>query len=764
MTETQAARFFLLNGPTGWRTGEGSGAESGLSAGQSGIQLLTDPAGPLSLGWPDGSLGGLLLPRGMALDGLGRLYLLEPAPPYRLLRYDPEEHVFRPVPGMGDNPPDDPRRFNTPYNLGIESGRLFIADVGSRRVLVFDQLHLTLLHELKVNQQGKIWRPLDVVAREGFAWILDASDNVVYRFESSSGQLKRLNLSRQSSARWRRIAVDRTGRLYLLRRASVDEQPRRSICDPPIPPKKAPAVLDVYDEEGRFVRTVGEPGEVRDQFEPPALRLYYSRSHINGEIDPARGFFCLPESLDRACRQELPGETPLPEAPLQLCTDPSAPGRFFDRCSEPTQMEFSELVDPPVYRTSGTWIGGPLDSRIVQCQWHRVELDLPALPPDCRIVVSTYTSSSDFSRPFPASPLWQKGYEFTGTMQPHVGSGETGGTQQNIIPTDFLVQSREGQYLWVKVELFGTGFATPVLHALRIDYPRQSYLEYLPAIYTADPESRWFLERFLSIFQTEWDGIENTLATLERYFDAAAVPAGDFLNTLAAWLGLPLEGEWSAEKSRNLLLSVREVYPRRGTLAGLRVYLQAYLQNMTDWLPAEQGDFPVLVEGFRQRQHLLLRHPSQSGKGQARRLWSPDVTGRLQLGVTSQLGHAKVISTGDPNRDLFHEYAHRFSIHVPAMWVRTAKDEAMLRRAVEREKPAHTVYELKLVEARFRIGTQSTIGLDTILGCYPVIRLTCLDRENQLAPSRQRSPILGYDTVLSRSSAQRPQPGQQLIL
>src|SRR5215207_5499263 len=205
MTETQAARFFLLNGPTGWRTGEGSSAESGLSAGPSGIQLLTDPAGPLSLGWPDGSLGGLLLPRGMALDGSGRLYLLEPAPPYRLLRYDPEEHVFQPVPGLGDNPPDDPRRFTTPYNLGIEGSRVFIADVGSRRVLVFDQLHLTLLHELKVYQQGKTWHPLDVATREGFAWILDAGDNAVYRFESRSGQLKRLNLSRQSSARWRRI-------------------------------------------------------------------------------------------------------------------------------------------------------------------------------------------------------------------------------------------------------------------------------------------------------------------------------------------------------------------------------------------------------------------------------------------------------------------------------------------------------------------------------------------------------------------------------
>ena len=89
------------------------------------------------------------------------------------------------------------------------------------------------------------------------------------------------------------------------------------------------------------------------------------------------------------------------------------------------------------------------------------------------------------------------------------------------------------------------------------------------------------------------------------------------------------------------------------------------------------------------------------------------------------------------------------------MWVKTAGAERMLRRAINSEKPAHTAYDLVLVEPRFQIGRQSTIGYDTIIGVYPVTRLAPTSEEAMpddecLAPSRvPRTPRLGYDTVLT---------------
>jgi hypothetical protein len=128
-------------------------------------------------------------------------------------------------------------------------------------------------------------------------------------------------------------------------------------------------------------------------------------------------------------------------------------------------------------------------------------------------------------------------------------------------------------------------------------------------------------------------------------------------------------------------------------------------------------------------------------------LWSADVVGRLQLDTHAQEGLARLVSTGDPERDLFHEYAHRFRVFVPAAWVRTADDERMLRRAIDAAKPAHTQYDLYLVEPRFRVGVQSTVGIDTLVGGHPPARLACSREGPPSRPPRQR---LGYDTVLAR--------------
>jgi hypothetical protein len=60
-----------------------------------------------------------------------------------------------------------------------------------------------------------------------------------------------------------------------------------------------------------------------------------------------------------------------------------------------------------------------------------------------------------------------------------------------------------------------------------------------------------------------------------------------------------------------------------------------------------------------------------------------------------------------------------------------------------------------LVEPRFRVGLQSTVGLDTIIGDYPVARLACRHDTNA-PPSRAPRHRLGYDTILSAPPATGP--------
>jgi phage tail-like protein len=314
------------------------------------------------------------------------------------------------------------------------------------------------------------------------------------------------------------------------------------------------------------------------------------------------------------------------------------------------------------------------------------------------------------------------------------------------------VQSGLGRYLSLRITLSGDGFSTPAIESAKVHYPRESYLQYLPATYSADDEMRIFLERFLAVFQTEWDKVDRDIDEIERLFDPDAVPEGALLEHLASqWLALPLEGDWDGTQKRRLLSAVPKIYPHRGQLQGLRDFIAVYLANLSglETKDVRQLQFPVIVEGFREREFLFgTSGESARLDGDGAPLWSASVKRRLQLGVYSTEGEAELVSVGDPERDVFTEYAHRFRVYVPAAWVRTEADERMIRRALDAEKPAHTQYDLCLIEPRFRLGAQSTIGLDTVIGAAPSLRLGCASCSSD-APSLPPAGRLGYDTVLS---------------
>jgi phage tail-like protein len=447
---------------------------------------------------------------------------------------------------------------------------------------------------------------------------------------------------------------------------------------------------------------------------------------------------------------------------------------IFDREGNRVHPDLAEPLGSRLYLSSGTWLSGALDSHIPRCQWHRIELEIADLPPGTQVEISTYTDKDKCEPEKIQAHLWDTRYIVTGQMQPPPGSllnpneppvsGKEGRAGKQSRPDvsvqadnlhEFLVQSREGQYLWLKLTLSGDGYATPAVGSIRVHYPRESYMNYLPAVYSADDESRSFLERFLSIFQTTWEDLERKIEDIAGYFDPAAVPAGKFLAYLADWLALPLEGVWNEEQKQRLLVEAPRIYPRRGTIDGLQSYLRVYLENITGQALGEQDGFPLIIEGFRERQHLMISIEGMAELGHGAPLWSPGVVGRLQLGVFAREGEVHLVSTGDPERDLFHEYAHRFRVFVPSSWVRTATAEDMVRRALDAEKPAHTQYDLCLVEPRFRVGLQSTVGLDTIIGAYPVARLACL-HDTEAPPSRLPHHRLGYDTILASRPTEEP--------
>ena len=410
-------------------------------------------------------------------------------------------------------------------------------------------------------------------------------------------------------------------------------------------------------------------------------------------------------------------EAMAPDAPLS-----STSGLVFDRQGTPVKaVDPSEPSGQPLYQTSGEWQSTPLDSLQYRCQWHRIELTMASLPPGSKIDIHTYAHLNAADVNSVPTDQWQHAYTIVAPVQPPPCRAS------EMPPFEFLVQSGGGQFLSIRIGLRSDGFSTPAVDSMKVHYPRDWYLQYLPATYSADDESRLFLERFLAIFQTEWDEMDRKIATDERYFDPDAVP-DKFLDYLAKqWLGLPLEESWSYDQKRRLLSAVPKIYPRRGQLSGLRDFLAVYLANIAgiDIVDVQSATFPVIVEVFRERQHLFASDGAASRLGHGAPLWSAAIAPRLQLGVYSQEGEAELISAGDPSHDFFDHYAHRFRVYVPAKWLRTEADERMLRRAIDAEKPSHTRYDLCLVEPRFCLELQSTIEVDTFLGEPPAVRLGC---------------------------------------
>ncbi|MBI3785371.1 MAG: hypothetical protein HY270_18420 [Deltaproteobacteria bacterium] len=720
--------FYRLSQAADWRTGRVSMVSTGDA-----LRLVARRDGPLALSAADGSLGGLVLPSGFAIDAKGQLVLLDARQAPLIKRYDTSKRRF--VPLLLFAPDSASSLLARPTSIAIAADNLYVADPSAHRVHVFALASFTLRYawgpciDAAVHPDAPArdeWIPADVTAADGVAYVLDQRKGRVYRHVPGLDALELVLDEPLSRGRWTRIAVDRAGCLYLLA-----ENPG---ADP---------VLEIF-EKGRRVGSVADASDVRDRFAPVALRLDWA------------GRFCLPRSLARRCDRRPPSVSPPPEVPLQLCTGgDDAESLIFDRWGEPAKVEPYEPAGPQVYVAAGSWISEPLDGKRPRCQWDRIELEGVELPVGSRMCVSTYSDDRCLTD-VGAVPVnaWMQAYTT-------VGKRKAPADRHVAVPPphESLVQSREGRYLWLKIELSGDGFETPAIHAIKASYPRRSYLADLPAAYSFDEESRWFLERFLSVFQTEWDAIEGRIEEEPRYLDPAAVPTGPFLEYLAQWLGVNLEGDWDWEQKRQLLAAIPKIAGRRGTADGLRGLLQAYIYNIAGIAPSDQGDLPMVIEAFRERERLLVGVDGSSRLGQSGLLWGPSAVGRMQLGVYSRADEVRLISTGDPQRDLFHEHAHRFRVVVPSAWVPTAQAERMLRRAVDAEKPAHTTYDLCLVEPRFRVGIQSTVGVDTVLGSYFRTSLACR-HDCDVPPSRPPHGLLGYDIVL----ATRPQPQGGLAL
>jgi phage tail-like protein len=366
---------------------------------------------------------------------------------------------------------------------------------------------------------------------------------------------------------------------------------------------------------------------------------------------------------------------------------------------------------------TGTFITQALDSNIPNCQWHRVLLNA-SLPKGTSIQIDSFSAET---KPDPAQA--DTAAQVVDPLDPSFDQWKlcikAGGDNP-----DCMVQTGPGRYLWLRLIFSSNGMNSPDLRWLKVFYPRVSYLQYLPAVYQEDENSRLFLDRFLSIFQTEFDDLDRQIDRIWQLFNPGSVPA-KALRWLASWLALDVDPAWSESKLRKMLKKAFQAQCKRGTVKGLVHAIHDYA-----------GAHAVVVEHFKLRQLPILSAGPALSDGV--RLWSKNFYKRLQLSANSRIGDFQLVSDPAPDVEPLDRDANQFTVLFVANPYESSDTEQKIGQVVERDKPVHTQAAICPMLPRFRVGVQSTVGIDSVVG--GITRLTL-----------NRLSTLGYDSILGCS-------------
>ena len=337
------------------------------------------------------------------------------------------------------------------------------------------------------------------------------------------------------------------------------------------------------------------------------------------------------------------------------------------------------------YEMLGQYLSGPLDSGIGGCRWHRVRLDAD-VPETTTVRIAVATTDGPVEERAPQPPPADPWSAFPpGDPHPSDWVEAAPGV------TDVTLTTPPGRYAYVRLRLTGDGSATPAVYQVRLDMPRRTSLDDLPAVFSEDADARDFSERFLSLFDAELEGVDEAVARRDALLDSEALP-DDALGWLASLLGVGFEAEMTAAQRRALIAAAPALYHRRGTPSGL-----------VDTLRIALGIDATVEE---------LGPERPWGAAGAARLGSFRLFGRSRARVrlgTSRLGSAPLNARGNPDDDARLAGANRIVVTAA-----TGSPRPLVERVVRSQVPAHVVASVRVPDPGF-VLTQLHVGVDTVL-------------------------------------------------
>ena len=668
-------------------------------------------------------------PSGIAVAADGTVYFSDPAA-HRIRQIVGCDGNVCPLPCLGGEG-GQPGRFNTPRGLLLPKHRrgLFAADSRNHRVQVFDPDTGQLLAVL--GQPGGGTDPGSAPGRLNTPWGLAAdSENSIYVLDYGNARVQKWNAAGDLVDEfWTNVLASHTLTQPVdVCAADVDGAIWVFIVE-----GSSASQVFVFDVNGHPVTAPdGTPLSIgAGTLQSPlgvaasATALYVGDNHARRIfefsfrehpvwVSEARGYDGPVAALALDGGGNLWAHAGTADPPLQLAVNAAYAEKGF------------------------LWSDSPIHVDHPNVAWQRLQAEVAPLADNTHVEFLVYTSNDAADGPTvnagsgdPLSdPKWRQ--------RAHPPATDL---------DDIYVGCKPATYLWVGAQFSGDGAATPVLSQIRVQFDRDSYLGDLPAIYRNDVQCGDFLLRLLSLFESVYQDVEGEIDALPVLFDAKATPEA-FLRWLAEWLGLELDDNWTAAKQRQILGAIFELYAQRGTPAGLRRILKLFagvdavieepILNAAWWaLPATPDSCCDSCAGeLAGTSTPVWQHTQNSMLGFTTVLAPAQPQGAV-VGTSAVLDQSHLITVDEFGAPLFSDVAHQFSVLVYRGQVMCADVLPRVRALIDQEKPAHTTYQLCVVEPRMRVGYASRLGIDSVVG-GPSRSLSLGDAQG-----------LGEDTVLA---------------
>lgn len=318
-------------------------------------------------------------------------------------------------------------------------------------------------------------------------------------------------------------------------------------------------------------------------------------------------------------------------------------------------------------RRLGVWISPALDSGQPETEWHKIEIDALAVS-DTQYNIRYYASDEQ-ELILGLSRVRLDDYVADDSVSAGDKLAALSGLWSRPLrdAEDALLFDAKGRYLWIYLELVGSEHHAPAIRSMKVHFPRDSYLRYLPAIYEHQAASRDFLSRYLSLFQTMLEEMDRTIADMPRSLEPSQA-SGESLRWLLGWIGIEAEDFWTETQLRQLLLHAPTLHTMRGTRLAMELLLTIFT-----------GEKPIILEYEQVRP---LRENPELGE------------------VSDQLYAA------DP---------HTFNVLVKAEHVETDVKRAAVQQLIDAFKPVFSQCKLVILQPWVYMDLHSYLGMNTVL-------------------------------------------------